>query len=119
MGKYPRGTSVKAQIHDVYDRFMCYLPHALHAPRPFKGVRYSLVYFVANLYGGPGLAALNQEKLNNYLHLGFPEEAVRVLGLRKRPREEQPAAPAVSLSSADMHPSARRVLEELDSSFDD
>ena len=49
VGPYPRGRDIEATVHSVQDRFLAYLPHALHKPMRYRGVRYSLLFFRGTL----------------------------------------------------------------------
>jgi hypothetical protein len=80
VGSYRRGDTIEASVFCIRNRFLVYSPLALHAPLPYRGTRFSIVFFVSNLYKGNSPAAFTSEKVRTHLVCGFPGDGLAALG---------------------------------------
>ena len=83
-GKYCKGQELEMFVYDIKNEFLAYNPHALHVPLPFRGIRFSMVFFLSNLRVGDGQADFNSRKQDSYLQLGFPLSSLEILGIKER-----------------------------------
>ena len=81
-GKYRPNTEYPAIALDSFERFQVFTSgDTLHQPKAFMGTRYSIVWFLSNLYeahdiANPRTAGMNIVQTEAYVSAGFPKAAL-------------------------------------------
>ena len=85
VGSYERGQVLEAELFDPKHHAISFWPWALHQPLAFKGLRYSVIWFMAGLRLHETGHEFNSAKADAYLRLGLPAEGLAALALEKPP----------------------------------
>jgi len=81
VGPYARGDEVYCHVYNLRGSWVRYHPRALHCPLPYQGVRFSVVYFTADLKYGQRPTDFTDQDIAEYLSLGLPVSGLEACGI--------------------------------------